>query len=250
MILNRIASGLRKNDWGTIAIEILIVVVGIFLGLQVDDWNESRKERQRETRYLERLYEDLEQDIDTIEANLSSYSAREDMADFLLETVRNPELIMSEPSRFVISVLQAAFTSSPAISDHTFEELKFSGDLVIIQDEALRSALSKYYTGIEQHKENIFARESRKLNYGNASIGILTADHIQLLMTAGPGRMQGISFSVDDAWQAYERMIEKPAFIDQIPLSAYHGREIRTYTVWVQRARDLRETIGRVLQRG
>ena len=249
MILNRIANRLRKGDWRTVIVEILIVVVGIFLGLQVDDWNELRKERHRETRYLERLYEDLENDIQTIGSSLDWYSARQNMGDFLLETIKNPELVRSDPSRFVTSIQLAAFTTPPAISDHTFEELKFSGDLVIIQDESLRSDLSKYYTEIERFGQYTFSRETQKINYGNARLGILTADQIRSIMKLGPRASETLEFSEDEAWQAYQRMIQKPAFIDEIPRGTNHGHEIRTYTIWMQKAKDLRAEIGENLGR-
>ena len=44
MILRRLAEGVRQQDWFTVVVEVLIVVVGIFLGLQVDDWNEGRQD--------------------------------------------------------------------------------------------------------------------------------------------------------------------------------------------------------------
>ena len=247
MILNRIAKTIQSGNWGTIVLEILIVVVGIFLGLQVDDWNELRKERLRETRYLERLYEDLEKDIQSIGNSLDSYTVREDMVDFLLATIKNPELVRSDPSLFIRSIQMAAFTNPPSISDHTFEEVKFSGDLVIIQDESLRSDLSKYYTDIERYREYSFSREMRKVNYGDASLGVLTANQIRSIMKRGPGASETLKFSEDEAWQAYERMIQKPTFIDEIPRSANHGHEIRTYTAWMQKARDLRDEVGESL---
>lgn len=43
MILRRLAEGIQSQDWFTVLVEIMIVVVGIFLGLQVDDWNEERR---------------------------------------------------------------------------------------------------------------------------------------------------------------------------------------------------------------
>jgi hypothetical protein len=46
MILRRIAHAVRKQDWSTIVVEILIVVIGILIGLQVDGWNERRETRQ------------------------------------------------------------------------------------------------------------------------------------------------------------------------------------------------------------
>ena len=45
MIISRLASAIRHQNWSQIITEILIVVIGIFIGLQVDDWNTSRQER-------------------------------------------------------------------------------------------------------------------------------------------------------------------------------------------------------------
>jgi hypothetical protein len=46
MILRRLVHAMRKQDWSTIVVEILIVVIGILIGLQVDGWNERRETRQ------------------------------------------------------------------------------------------------------------------------------------------------------------------------------------------------------------
>jgi hypothetical protein len=43
MILRRLAEVFRRQDWIAVLLEVLIVVVGIFVGLQVNDWNEDRK---------------------------------------------------------------------------------------------------------------------------------------------------------------------------------------------------------------
>ncbi len=42
MILRRIATAFRKQDWFTVAVETLIVVFGVFIGLQVNNWNVRR----------------------------------------------------------------------------------------------------------------------------------------------------------------------------------------------------------------
>jgi len=44
MIVRRIIVGFRRLEWGTALIELLIVAVGIFLGLKVNNWNEGQKE--------------------------------------------------------------------------------------------------------------------------------------------------------------------------------------------------------------
>ena len=42
MILNRLAKGIKNQDWFVVVLEIFIVVIGIYIGLQVDDWNKAR----------------------------------------------------------------------------------------------------------------------------------------------------------------------------------------------------------------
>ncbi len=44
MIICRIVTALRQQEQATIAIEFVIVMVGIFAGLQVADWSDARKE--------------------------------------------------------------------------------------------------------------------------------------------------------------------------------------------------------------
>ncbi len=63
MILRRLATALREQNWFTVALEILIVVVGIFVGLQADQWNQSRKDRLVEQQYITSLKADFQADI-------------------------------------------------------------------------------------------------------------------------------------------------------------------------------------------
>ncbi len=42
--------------------EIVLVVIGILIALQINNWNEDRKERRIEVRYLENLRADLKND--------------------------------------------------------------------------------------------------------------------------------------------------------------------------------------------
>ena len=66
MILRRLATAIRKQDWFTVFIETLIVVLGVFLGLQVNNWNEARKDRLEAETSRERLIADLHADLDAL----------------------------------------------------------------------------------------------------------------------------------------------------------------------------------------
>lgn len=55
LFLRRIAVHLREQNWFALAAEFVIVVVGVFLGLQAANWNEERQERKDEEVILTRL---------------------------------------------------------------------------------------------------------------------------------------------------------------------------------------------------
>ena len=42
MLLKRLTQGIRSRDWFTVLVELMVLIVGVFLGLQVDDWNQRR----------------------------------------------------------------------------------------------------------------------------------------------------------------------------------------------------------------
>ena len=64
MILRKLAESIRQQNWFTVLVEILIVVIGIFVGLQVDDWNRTRIQLSEESEYLTRLSDDLNESIE------------------------------------------------------------------------------------------------------------------------------------------------------------------------------------------
>jgi flagellar biosynthesis protein FliQ len=54
MILRRVIAHFRKQGWTAIAIDLVIVVVGVFIGLQVANWNAARQARADESAALRR----------------------------------------------------------------------------------------------------------------------------------------------------------------------------------------------------
>ena len=55
MLLRRVVAHARRQDWMAIAIEFVLLVLGVFLGIQVANWNEARRGRTLEAEYIARL---------------------------------------------------------------------------------------------------------------------------------------------------------------------------------------------------
>lgn len=70
MILRRIADAIRSQNWFTVLLEILIVVLGVVIGIEVSNWNDVRKFDAQERDYLVQLREEMLINQDQIEHRL------------------------------------------------------------------------------------------------------------------------------------------------------------------------------------
>lgn len=59
MILRRLNEHVKAQNWVAVGLDFLIVVLGVFLGIQLGNWNEARIERQGERRVIERLRQEV-----------------------------------------------------------------------------------------------------------------------------------------------------------------------------------------------
>jgi hypothetical protein len=59
MILRRILNALRARDLAAIGIDLSIVVVGVFIGTLVANWNEQRLEKEKTERLITQIHPEL-----------------------------------------------------------------------------------------------------------------------------------------------------------------------------------------------
>ena len=63
MLLRRITKDVKDQNWFAVGIDFCIVVVGVFIGIQVANWNDERQDRVDEVYYLERILTDIDDSI-------------------------------------------------------------------------------------------------------------------------------------------------------------------------------------------
>ncbi len=221
-------------------IEGLVLVVGVFIGLQVDSWNDARQDRRSERHYLERIYNELAADIVDMERGIQAAESRAEMGRLLIAAVDNPDLVSADPQAFFRAIEQAGYTYSPVISDYTFQELRYDGKIGIIRDAELRWALTRYYKLIENYSQWGYRREHFQNTYGDRKLGILTPEQSSKLEPYDANA----EFTREEALEALERMKARPGFIEQIYRASNHSQAISTYADWRDAAEELRERIG------
>lgn len=126
--------------------EIILVMIGILLALQVNNWNEKRKEKARELVYLEQLEDNIASDLIQINLNEDFYSKVFECGNLALAYADGDEVNVSN-WKVLVSFFHASQIWPLIPSESTYEELKSSGELSLIQSVYLRNSLSYYFGG-------------------------------------------------------------------------------------------------------
>lgn len=123
--------------------EIALVMIGILLALQVNNWNENQKSRNREMAFLQRLHSDIAADT----SMLSAFINIVEIKDQCLRSIHNGTIdnFHYSESNQTYDIFLTRFRSLPIISDNTFLEVTSSGNWSIIQGDQLKEKIFDYY---------------------------------------------------------------------------------------------------------
>jgi hypothetical protein len=161
MILRRLAQNLREQNWIGIAIQFVLPVAGVFFGIQVSNWN---GERERGGEHLLRIESNLAADIAPMDEHQIFWKqviAYGRSAIHYAETAEMPE---ASAWKTVLAFYQASQLYPDIPLDSTYQELRNSGDLGLIADSALRSALADdYVTGASTQVNFLLSFQSEYL---------------------------------------------------------------------------------------
>ncbi len=143
MLLRRVISHVRKQEWTAISIDFLIVVLGVFVATQVANWNAERGERAAEAGYLAALEGDITFSIASLETLVAQLEVQEAARQRLFDYSSDPAAEIA-PEELDLLVKQGIFhLPSINISQITFDTLKSSGRLTVLRSPELVAALQE-----------------------------------------------------------------------------------------------------------
>lgn len=143
MLLRRLTQHIRAQNWFAVSLDFLIVVLGIFIGLQVDAWNDSRMERTLETEYLERLLDDMERSIELQMEMLADDRAGQAAMDVIARGINRGSFEPGEMNAVVDGLEWIGWVTRPATITITVNELQATGNIALIRSVELREALGE-----------------------------------------------------------------------------------------------------------
>ena len=146
MLLRRVTQHVRKQEWTAIAIDFVIVVVGVFIGIQAANWNEARADEARARGYLERIHNDLEADVANYQNRMRFWGVVSTYGRTGLAYADTGSLGDRTHWDMLLAYFQASQVAEFWTNSTTYDELRSAGELNLIANLKLRNALARYYT--------------------------------------------------------------------------------------------------------
>jgi hypothetical protein len=132
--------------------EIILVVIGILIALQVSNWNKQNEDRKLEKRYVSELILDLQKD------SIFIYNFSE--ASYQQVESKNKLINYLEGQQFTEDSLVAYFSSQwkpvPKFSPitTTLDEMKSTGNIKVLQNSTIRRKILETYNYYKTHIDN------------------------------------------------------------------------------------------------
>ena len=188
MLLRRFTKHITDQNWFAVVLDVIVVVVGIFLGMQVTEWNENRKNHIDAKDFISRIHNEV------LAVEQTSSRVRERRLN-LISPLNNAAVIIFDKNKSGILTddhclaLGTSHYFNIAISDlPSFVELMSAGRVAILEDHQLRTALIELQQTLGMLKETI--------QDSNISAHNLPIDHPNLVKSEpyydeALGEMQG-----------------------------------------------------------
>jgi hypothetical protein len=187
--------------------EIILVVIGILIALQISNWNEGRKLKQQETFYYCKINEDLSNDLLNIERSITTLTERQISTNRFLTNLLN---IQDDKSVLLQDYLAASRSYRFIPSKSAIIDITSSGKLENLKNQDLKNAILNYYSELDnalqiiEGNQNILTETSRLSSYSDFGI-----QEVPFYKDSYSKALQSLLKSV--AWQ---RDPNQPIFLD------------------------------------
>lgn len=218
--------------------EIFLVVIGILIAIQINNWNQDRIQHKETKILLSSLKQDVEGDIKNLEEQKSGLRNRKDWADLILKSLDDQSV--QDSTHFITAITRVGWIMDYSQTFPTYMEMVSSGKLSYIKSETLKRKLANYLTEVEDYKQivssyNLGLKETERL-----AIGHLNGNPVGSTLTNPKHDFiyTGISFNL----KTIEEDIEFYKSVKHI--SFYTSVSIDFISIWlITKAKELKNLI-------
>lgn len=140
-----------SKRWRWLAIEFLVIALGVFSALVVDTWVEDRQNAEKEAIYRERLKVDLERDVANMTAVIEYFGS---IANYGRMTLADLDGIKAlEDFQLMFAAFNAAEEWPFRTESSTYKDLQSTGGLSLLTDVQFRIDLADYHRTADTRQE-------------------------------------------------------------------------------------------------
>lgn len=179
----------RHQNWFAVIIDFAIVVVGVFLGIQSANWNESRKERAEERRYYAQIIDDLRADQEALQTARQRASDLDAAAENTLRAMQSGIPPGVTPGQFALNIHYAGYLYIPRTDRRSYDELISTGNLGLLRSEKAKAAIADYYAYFDDLRQWDELMRSQQARYWGATSGVLPRPILRDAIRGRPPRL-------------------------------------------------------------
>jgi hypothetical protein len=153
LILRRLREHVTHHNWFAVTIDFVIVVIGVFLGIQASNWNQARETRAQAREYRSMLQNDLDANLENLAMRTRYYGWVRKEALATLAELQRPSASLDD--QFLLHAYQATQIQPWALKRNTYDEILSVGAMANLGDPLLRDKIANYYVSSDVTGTNI-----------------------------------------------------------------------------------------------
>ncbi len=173
MILRRPLEHAKSQNWFAVTLDFLIVVMGVFVGIEVANWNQARHDRQEERRYYGQLLVDLRSDLETFSTAERLTDVHDAAAQLVIDRLAGKAPLRASPGRMAMAIHKAGWINIPYTTRGTYDELVSTGNLGLLRNPNLKSEITNYYATFERERQWDGLLRDQQSDYWAETAGVL-----------------------------------------------------------------------------
>ncbi len=147
MLLRRVREHLKTHNWLGVGVDLLIVILGVFLGTQVSNWNAERLAHEAGDSYRARIVRDLENNEGDLQGRAAYFAQVRVFALQVLGDLDGSAPLSDE--QFLIAAYQATQIYPRPLTRGAYDEIQSVGALNTLGSIGTRDQVANYYVGLE-----------------------------------------------------------------------------------------------------
>ena len=131
--------------------EILLVVLGILIAFQINNWNDKKENKKKELSYISSIIEDIETDIEQSQVALEQLNQTRKGLDSLLLELSSEEIYLNSNKAYSLWMKYIGFEDFIS-NDRTLQLLKYSSGFEFITRKKASDVILTYDQNIKNYK--------------------------------------------------------------------------------------------------